>query len=49
MESAFNVVIARKYEGERVADASVLGQRRLAALNRALTLLENARPPCRNT
>ena len=44
MESAFNVVIARKYEGAAVADASVLGQRRLAALNRALTLLENAPP-----
>ncbi len=33
MESAFNVVIARKYEGTAVADASVLGQRRLAALD----------------
>lgn len=35
MEAAFNVVIARKYEGE-AADNSVMGQRRLAAIDRVL-------------
>lgn len=45
MEAAFNVVIARKYEGA-AADASVMGQRRLAAIGRALQTLEDA-PPTR--
>lgn len=39
MEAAFAVVIARKYQGTE-ADASVLGQRRLAALGRTLAQLE---------
>ncbi len=39
MEAAFNVVIARKHEGA-AADASVMGQRRLAAMSRALSQLE---------
>ena len=39
MEAAFNIVIARKYEGA-AADASVMGQRRLAAITRALAQLE---------
>ena len=43
MEAAFNVVIARKYEGS-AADASVMGQRRLAAIARALARLENQLP-----
>ena len=43
MEAAFQVVIARKYEGE-AADGSVLGQRRLAAIDRALQQLEQALP-----
>ena len=38
MEAAFNVVIARKYEGS-AADDSTLGQRRLAAIARALAPL----------
>ena len=41
MEAAFNVVIARKYEGE-TADSSVMGQRRLAAVGRALAQLEKS-------
>lgn len=41
MEAAFNVVIARKYEGE-AADNSVMGQRRLAAMGRALAQLEKS-------
>ena len=41
MEAAFNVVIARKYEGE-AADSSVMGQRRLAAMGRALAQLEKS-------
>lgn len=44
MEAAFNVVIARKYEGAAVADASVMGQRRLAALHRVLEQLEPSPP-----
>lgn len=43
MEAAFNVVIARKYEGS-AADAGMMGQRRLAAMDRALQQLENAHP-----
>lgn len=43
MEAAFNVVIARKYEGAQ-ADASVMGQRRLAAIDRVLTQLERNPP-----
>lgn len=39
MEAAFSVVIARKHEGA-AADASVMGQRRLAAIARALAQLE---------
>lgn len=39
MEAAFSVVIARKHEGA-AADASVMGQRRLAAIARALSQLE---------
>ncbi len=39
MEAAFNMVIARKYEGS-AADGSALGQRRLAAIARALAQLE---------
>ena len=39
MEAAFSVVIARKHEGT-AADASVMGQRRLAAIVRALAQLE---------
>lgn len=39
MEAAFSVVIARKYEGD-AADRSVMGQRRLAAIARALEQLE---------
>jgi len=41
MEAAFNVVIARKYEGA-AADSSVMGQRRLAAMGRALAQLEKS-------
>lgn len=44
MEAAFNLVIARKYEGAATADASVMGQRRWAAIQRVLTQLE-ALPP----
>lgn len=44
MEAAFALVIARKYQGAE-ADASVLGQRRLAALDRTLAQLEQT-PPC---
>lgn len=44
MEAAFGVVIARKYDGAEVADASVMGQRRLAAIARVLALWE-AQPP----
>lgn len=44
MESAFNLVIARKYEGAQAADASVMGQRRLAALARALHHIETSLP-----
>ena len=43
MEAAFAVVIARKYQGTE-ADASVLGQRRLAALGRTLAQLEQTPP-----
>ncbi|WP_042411910.1 glutathione S-transferase family protein [Comamonas aquatica] len=43
MEAAFAVVIARKYQGAE-ADASVLGQRRLAALGRTLAQLEQMPP-----
>jgi glutathione S-transferase len=43
MEAAFHVVIARKHDGD-AADASVLGQRRLAAIDRALQCLEIALP-----
>ncbi|MGE8396125.1 MAG: glutathione S-transferase N-terminal domain-containing protein, partial [Comamonas sp.] len=41
MEAAFNVVIARKYEGQ-AADSSMMGQRRLAAMGRALAQLEKS-------
>ncbi len=45
MEAAFAVVIARRPQGAE-ADASVLGQRRLAALGRALAQLgANATAP----
>ena len=44
MEAAFNLVIARKYEGAATADASVMGQRRGAAIQRVLAQLE-AQPP----
>lgn len=43
MEAAFNVVIARKYAVD-TADASVMGQRRLAAMARALQHLETSPP-----
>lgn len=38
MEAAFGTVIARKHDAQ--ADTTVMGQRRLAALQRALTALE---------
>lgn len=41
MEAAFGVVIGRKNEGAEVADATVMGQRRLAAMARVLTHLED--------
>ena len=44
MEAAFNLVIARKNDGVTVADASVMGQRRLVAIHRVLAQLE-AVPP----
>lgn len=44
MEAAFNLVIARKYEGAATADTSVMGQRRSAAIQRVLAQLE-ALPP----
>lgn len=44
MEAAFNLVIARKNDGADVADASVMGQRRLAAMARVLAQLEAAPP-----
>ena len=44
MEAAFNVVIARKNDSAQVADASVMGQRRLAAINRALAHLTHTMP-----
>ena len=44
MEAAFKLVIARKNEGGAAADASVMGQRRLAAIARALTLWEQQVP-----
>lgn len=43
MEAAFQVVIARKYEGD-AANASVLGQRRLAAIARALQHFHTSPP-----
>lgn len=50
MEAAFHIVIARKHEGAAVADASVMGQRRLAALQRVLQQWEAAPPaPLRAT
>ncbi|WP_027014475.1 glutathione S-transferase family protein [Comamonas composti] len=39
MEAAFGTTIARKHEG-RAADQGLMGQRRLAAMDRALRLLE---------
>lgn len=42
MEAAFSTMIARKHDAN--ADASVLGQRRLAAMPRALERLESALP-----
>lgn len=42
MEAAFSTMIARKHDSN--ADATVLGQRRLAAMLRALERLENALP-----
>jgi len=44
MEAAFGVVIARKNDGADVADASVMGQRRLAAIARVLAQLEATVP-----
>ena len=44
MEAAFNLVIARKNDGVTVADASVMGQRRLVAIHRVLAQLEAAPP-----
>lgn len=44
MEAAFNVVIARKNDGADVADANVMGQRRLAAIQRVLQQWESATP-----
>lgn len=41
MEAAFGVVIGRKNEGAEVADATVMGQRRLAAMARVLRHLED--------
>ena len=43
MEAAFSTVIARKHDAQG-ADATVMGQRRLAALQRALHTLEQAPP-----
>ena len=45
MEAAFNVVIARKNEGADAADASVMGQRRLAAITRVLQQWLASPPP----
>ena len=45
MEAAFNVVIARKNDGAATADASMMGQRRLAAIARVLQQWEAAPPP----
>lgn len=42
MEAAFNTMIARKHDA--AADAAVMGQRRLAALQRGLAQLEQALP-----
>lgn len=42
MEAAFSTVIARKHDES--ADATVIGQRHLAAMQRALATLENALP-----
>lgn len=42
MEAAFNTVIARKHDAS--ADATVIGQRRLAAMQRALVTLEGDVP-----
>lgn len=42
MEAAFSTVIARKHDAN--ADATVIGQRRLAAMQRALALLEQDLP-----
>ena len=42
MEAAFSTVIARKHDAS--ADATVIGQRYLAAMQRALATLENALP-----
>jgi glutathione S-transferase len=39
MESAFNTVIQRKHQGDE-ADTSLLGQRRLRAIERTLNVLE---------
>ena len=44
METAFQLVIARKYDGAQVADSSVMGQRRTAALARALHHIETSLP-----
>lgn len=43
MEAAFGTMIARKHDAQ--ADTTVLGQRRLAALQRALATLEQTPPP----
>ena len=49
MESAFATVIARKHHGD-AADSSVLGQRRLRAIDRALQWLDTPPlPPCHST
>jgi len=45
MEAAFATMIARKHTGA-AADASMLGQRRLAAMGRALRHLDQAPPAC---
>lgn len=48
MEAAFNLVIVRKNDGADVADASVMGQRRLAVIARVLAQLEAALPLAQN-
>ena len=45
METAFQRVITRKHEGGAIADASILGQRRQAAMQRTLEQLEHTALP----